>query len=414
MRIGYLHLAPHQNHESGIVRYGRYIAQAVQAQALLGTQEVTIALDDHADFRPELKQALGKLQSCDVLHFQYSKYLGLAGWKKLQLLKLIRQNFAGKLCVTLHDIYQDIYPNYGWVKAWEFENRRLRSFSKHKSLALRSTAVYLWQNHLADQAIMAWLLTHGEHILVCNQAEAERLKHFPQSDKITVIPHFVEGRAPLLSPAEAKARLGLGSEKIVTLQGFIYRSKGHQLLLNALSLLPKSIQVIFAGGMAPNQDGFKRELETQIQQLALGDRVKITGYLSEPDLELYLAATDLAVCPFQIASASGSLSTWISMERPILAYDLPQVQELNALAPGALATFSDYSPESLAEAIAACLDSALAAPPAGGWPSPIQQLKQQLSLEQIAQQHGRLYAGEPVTVAEQPSSLIPVTAPSFE
>jgi len=42
--------------------------------------------------------------------------------------------------------------------------------------------------------------------------------------------------------------------------------------------------------------------------------------------ERYLVATDLAICPFKNCSASGSLSTWISVVHPtILAFDLPQI-----------------------------------------------------------------------------------------
>lgn len=393
MLIGYLQLSPPQDHESGIARYGRYIAQAVQQQPQLETREVVLELSDPINFRPALKQALKTFQDCDVLHVQYSKYVGLTGWNKLCLLKMIRQRFKGMLCITLHDVYADLYPAYGLKEAWEFENKRLRGFSKNQSLALRSTATYLWQNYLADQAIIKWLLTHCDQLIVCNQTEAERLQHFEGAEKLTVIPHFVESRSLRYSPAEAKATLGFGPEKIITLQGFVYRSKGHSMLLNALSLLSEDYKVVFAGGMAPHQDAFKRELELQIKQLRLGDRVTITGYLSEEDLELYLAATDLAVCPFRIVSASGSLSTWISMERPILAHALPQIEELNDLVPGAISRFQDYSPDALAKAIKICLADAAsqATPPSG---SPIKQLKERLSLTRIAQEHGALYSGE--------------------
>jgi len=393
MLIGYLQLSPPQDHESGIARYGRYIAEAVQQHPQLETREVVLELSDQINFRPALKQALKTFQDCDVLHVQYSKYVGLTGWNKLCLLKIIRQRFKGRLCMTLHDVYADLYPAYGLKEAWEFENKRLRGFSKNQSLALRSTATYLWQNYLADQAIIKWILTHCDQLIVCNQTEAERLQHFEGAEKLTVIPHFVESRSLRYSPAEAKATLGFGPEKIITLQGFVYRSKGHSTLLNALSLLSEDYKVVFAGGMAPNQDAFKRELDLQIKQLRLGDRVTFTGYLPEDKLELYLAATDLAVCPFKIASASGSLSTWISMERPTLAHALPQIEELNDLVPGSIALFKDYSPDTLAKAIRSCFpdsDTAFMLPTAAS----IRGLKQRLSLARIAREHIAIYGGE--------------------
>ena len=56
------------------------------------------------------------------------------------------------------------------------------------------------------------------------------------------------------------------------------------------------------------------------------------------------------------ASASASLSTWISAARPILASSLPLIAEYNALEPDAIHTFDPYTAASLADAIRAALD----------------------------------------------------------
>ncbi len=410
MRIGYLQLSPQQTHESGLVRYGRYIAEAVAQLPGVEVKIHGLTVGDKTGFKAELKPALRALQNCDVLHLQYSKYLGLTGWKKLSLLKQIRRQFKGKLCITLHDVYVDLYPAYDIFEAWKFENKRLRRFSNNQSLALRSTLTCLWQNHLADKAILQWILNHADQVLVCSLTEAERLRPFKIVAPVSIIPHFVEPRAALLPMEEAKRSLGFNPTDIVlTLQGFIFRTKGHALLLDALSQLPatlnnSTLQLVFAGGMAPNQAALQRELTAQIQRLDLGDRVRITGYLSEPDLECYLAASDLGICPFRIASASGSLSTWIAMGRPILAYDLPQIEELNQFVPGAIATFSDYTPESLATAIEAYLNPVQQAPdPAQDQAqTKMRALRDQLSLAQIAIAHQQAYAGkapEPETFA---------------
>lgn len=404
MRIGYLQLSPQQTHESGIVRYARYIAQAVAALPEVEVQTIALPLDPRTPFQAPLQRALEDLRTCDVLHLQYSKYLGLSGWNMLKLLKTIRRQFTGKLCITLHDVYVDLYPAYGLLDAWKFENKRLRGYSNQQSLALRSTATCLWQNHLADKAVMQWILNHADQVLTCSQTEAERLQHFDNVAKVTVIPHFIETRAEVLPVAAAKQALGFkATDTLITLQGFIYRSKGHALLIEALSLLPNSIQLVFAGGMAPNQADLRQELEAQIQRLGLGDRVRITGHLSESDLECYLAASDLGVCPFQIISASGTLSTWISMGRPVLAYDLPQVEELNQRVPGAIATFLDYTPESLAEAIETCLVQPAKTPL-------VQQLQEKLSLAHIAQLHGAVYAAPSQPALTRPTPSVPSTA----
>jgi len=121
-----------------------------------------------------------------------------------------------------------------------------------------------------------------------------------------------------------------------------------------MPLLPPDVVVMLAG--EPVVEGAAaRELHDLTSRH--GDRVRVTGYLPEPELETYLAATDLAVCPFVDMSGSGSLSTWISAGRPILASDLPQIAEYNEVAPGAISTFAPYTPTALASRVSELLQA---------------------------------------------------------
>jgi glycosyltransferase involved in cell wall biosynthesis len=108
--------------------------------------------------------------------------------------------------------------------------------------------------------------------------------------------------------------------------------------------------------------------------------------LPEQQLEQYLMATDVAVCPFRSLSASGSLSTWISTARPIVATDLPQIAEYNAVAPGAIAIFRPHSPEALAGAVRAVLQD-------GGDAQceALRRVREQLLLPAIAGRHVTIY-----------------------
>ena len=77
----------------------------------------------------------------------------------------------------------------------------------------------------------------------------------------------------------------------------------------------------------------------------MADRVRFLGYLPEDELESVLAATDVALCPFERMSASGALATWFSAGRPIVASDLAPFRELKAMQPGALHIFRPYEAE---------------------------------------------------------------------
>jgi glycosyltransferase involved in cell wall biosynthesis len=173
---------------------------------------------------------------------------------------------------------------------------------------------------------------------------------FPQAP-IHVIPQFVE-LAPSLLPSDvAKQELGLQGQKVVTLLGYIHQRKGHELLVNALALLPEEYTAVFLGGAPPGHQHFEEELRRQASRLRINQRLRITGYLSEPELVKYQSATDLAVCPFQRLSASGSLSTWIACGKPVLASTLPQMEDYNQLSPGAIELFSPYTAKALAQRI---------------------------------------------------------------
>jgi hypothetical protein len=114
--------------------------------------------------------------------------------------------------------------------------------------------------------------------------------------------------------------------------------------------------------------------------------VRFLGYLPEDELEQVLVATDVALCPFRVMSASGALATWISAGRPIVTSDLAPFRELDALAPGALVPFAPYEPEPLAMRIREALELS----PAGPHP-PVVSLARRLATPRIMDRYLGLY-----------------------
>jgi glycosyltransferase involved in cell wall biosynthesis len=174
---------------------------------------------------------------------------------------------------------------------------------------------------------------------------------FLPSATVRVIPHFVEERVLAANRDDAKRALGLAGFQVVTLLGYIHPRKGHALLIDAMRELPESVVVVLAGKAQPEHAAYLQEIRRAADEAGVSHRLRMTGYLSEAQLNAYLAATDLAVCPFTKVSASGSISTWLSAGRRILASELPQVAEYNAWEPGAIEVFSPYTPSGLASGI---------------------------------------------------------------
>lgn len=380
MKIGYLQIG---SSEHGVCRYSKLLAREAQKRKNLNVTEVNITLKrDWKHNRAILTDAAKQLSAADVVHFQYSlgnnKNLWGQSWLKLYSLWVFVSHCSSPLVVTLHDIYP--LPSFS-TEAFNFINRWFQptvSTTTEKNTVASSVAstpkkiklsnpiskLFATLRRISGAKLEAftlrWLLSRVELVFVCSEVEAQRLKAIVNNNKTRIVPIYVEERSITIDRQKARELLRLDkNQKIITLLGFIHPRKGHQLIVEAMSKLPADVIAIFAGSTSP--DPYSQAYLEQLFRLAKASgvecRLRVTGYLSEEELELYLLATDLAVCPFQNLSASASLSTWISVARPILAFDLPQIAEYNKLEPGAIKTFSPYTSDALVDAIANFLNA---------------------------------------------------------
>jgi glycosyltransferase involved in cell wall biosynthesis len=400
LNLGYLHLKPpgSADQDHGVTRYGRLLAEQLARLPETIVESVTVVLaegDLDAD-RANLRAAAARLATVDLVHIQYSKYLWAdrqGNWGPDRLFAFL-DALQCPVVVTLHDVDATLYgPGQLWrglLQEWQKQRR----FSKGRSLALRSTWRGFRKSTLADSQTLKTLLRRSACALVCHQAEADRLGHLPGHRRIQVLPHFIEDRSIEARSIEAspigelQAQLGLQGP-VITLQGYLYPGKGHRLLLEAVAQLgdqSPEATLVFAGGPSAGSDALQAALEARAAELGLTDRLRITGYLDEATLVQYLQATDVAVCPFEKLSASGSIATWIALGKQPLASDLPQIRELNGMVAGAIATFAPYE----AAALAAAIQRRLAAQTDN---HAVLALGAMLSLEAIGDRHRRLFSG---------------------
>lgn len=365
MKLGYLHIGPP---EHGIRRYGQFLAAEARRRPDLTVIEADVVLtEDWRRNRAILVNAARQLSAAEVIHFQHNKLLwGNKGRLQLYYLWVFMRSCSCPLVVTFHDVYL-----------------------QRRHLTGNSIIDYAQNMYGLGALALRWMLSQVQQTLVCTEEEARRLDQFVGSrkiadrSKIRVVPHFVEERTVTVSLASARRALGLEGVRTVTLLGWIFPRKGHQLVVEAILELPPDVKVIFAGRPSDTSRWFAEEILMLAKTMGVEERLRITGYLSEEELERYLVATDLAICPFKNCSASGSLSTWISVAHPtILAFDLPQINEYNRLEPGAIKTFQPYTPAALAQAIRQLL------PTCGESYAPaVERLRQRLSMPAIFDEH---------------------------
>lgn len=157
---------------------------------------------------------------------------------------------------------------------------------------------------------------------------AEQLRHLGFKE-VTVIPMWVPSIKVNFSPEEAKRKLGLANNFVVTAFGFIVPRRGYETLLDALPLLPKDTLLVLAGGPHPlDKTGYYAKLMARVAGHPLRSRIHVTGYLPEEEIDLWLASSDVVVAPFRHLSGSASLMRVLAHCKPIVASDLPPLREL--------------------------------------------------------------------------------------
>lgn len=321
LRVGFLHVG---RERSGLRRYGSVLAAEAATRSDLEVIESDGGGRDAS--WAELRDAARRLRDADVVHLQWK----VADWDPrfggIPRLEVVLQSVRRPLVITMHDVFA---PESRW--------------SRH----LSPTALGL--RRLGRAA--ASLVVHAEE-------ERRRLRGLVPEAKVEVVPHFVEVRPHLPDRSAARRALGVADRRVITLLGYITRRRGHRLVIDALAELPDDVTALFVGSVIEGRDHVGRELQEHAMRVGVAERVRFLGYLPEDELEQVLAATDVALCPFRMMSASGALATWISAGRPIVTSDLAPFRELDALAPGALHHFRPYAPSAFAASISATLELA--------------------------------------------------------
>jgi glycosyltransferase involved in cell wall biosynthesis len=320
LRVGYLHIG---RERSGLRRYGGIIAREAASRDEIDVVESDAGGRDAP--WSDLRHAARRLREVDVVHLQWK----LADWDPrlggIPRMELALQSMRRPLVVTMHDVFAR-------------EGRWDRSLSP-AALGLRR------------------LGTAASRLVVHSDEERSRLDGLVPRGKVEVVPHFVEVRAPLPDRVIARDRLDVTDKRVVTLLGYVTKRRGHGLVIDALRQLPDDVTALFVGSAIEGRDHVADALRDHATEAGVADRVRFMGYLPEEELELVLAATDVALCPFERMSASGALATWISSGRPIVTSDLAPFRELRSLQPGALHLFRPYQPGPLAR----CIESTLVA-----------------------------------------------------
>jgi glycosyltransferase involved in cell wall biosynthesis len=321
LRVGFLHVG---RERSGLRRYGAILAAEAATRPDLEVVESDIG--DRGAPWSDLRRAARRLHDVDVVHMQWK----VADWNPrlggLPRLEVVLRTMGRPTVFTLHDVYA---PESRWQRTIAPETLGLRRLG----LAASSVVVH-------------------------SDEERGRLAGRVPEGKVEVVPHFVETRPALPDRTAAREALGVSDKRVITLLGHVIKRRGHRLVIEALHELPDDVYALFVGAPLKGREYMVDQFREYAVKNGVEDRVRFMGFVPEDELEQVLAATDVSLCPYRSMSASGALATLISAGRPIVTSDLPQFEELGAMAPGALHAFTPYDAAALAPAIRRALETA--------------------------------------------------------
>ncbi|HYS78280.1 MAG TPA: glycosyltransferase [Candidatus Dormibacteraeota bacterium] len=152
----------------------------------------------------------------------------------------------------------------------------------------------------------------------------EETEHLPRR-KMVIIGHGVDGAAPALPRAEARAALGLPAlDPLIGSVGRLSREKGHTFLLRAL---PAIVTAFPGAGCVLAGDGpSRRDLEDEARGLGMSDRVVFLGHRG--DVPAILSALDLFVQPSLYEGFGMSLLEAMAARLPIIATRVGGIPEV--------------------------------------------------------------------------------------
>lgn len=319
LRIDFI-TAGDRNH--GVTRYSRIIAQGISET---GGRVHEHILPGRPSLRSIAMTAL-RARAGDVVHVQLTtQYWGEARQHFWAVLALRAMLVGHPLVVTAHDFHTP--------RSRAPRTRRPRWLPKRLP---------------ADDAASRLLLGTASLVLTCSDAEADVLA-WTRPRRTAVVDHFVEDR-PGVRGHEAS---GLSRNGLVVL-GYIHRRKGQLEAVRALGHLPN--QTLVLAGTANERNGhYVREIEAEAEALRISDRLCITGYLSEDEMDETLAAARVGIAPYAKIAASGSLATLAAAGVPIVARRHPYLEKMALACPRGIRLYDGDSDESLAEAVRGCL-----------------------------------------------------------
>jgi len=171
----------------------------------------------------------------------------------------------------------------------------------------------------------------GSHRIIVQTQNARNtlLKRGVADEKICVIPHGIYQNPEFPDKKQSRQQFGVAGKRVLTIFGFVRRYKGYEEVIPVLKELPDDIVLLIAGGARiPEHQSYVDSLQAKVDEMGLGDRVVISGYVKPDQISAAMAATDIALYAYHGTEQSGSLTIAIAHKVPTIASDVTGFREI--------------------------------------------------------------------------------------
>lgn len=171
-----------------------------------------------------------------------------------------------------------------------------------------------------DSFMARRVLAHADHVFTMSKSVSQDVRrHHSQVAIRTLFHPLYEIYKSSFSKAEARQKLGLGSEPLLMYFGLIRPYKGLDILINALGLIKDDLPELSSLMLGEAYED-EQKYRDMIHENGLEDRVKFkNAFVSDEDLPIYFAASDVLVLPYRTATQSGIVGIAFQMDRPVIA-----------------------------------------------------------------------------------------------
>ena len=268
---------------------------------------------------------------CDMLCASFD------GKKELQLIPL---NEHGRIIVVptlLKAVGTMIAPKMiGWLRKHknDYDIIHIHHPDPMAALALRLSGfrgrvILHWHSDILSQRfflffykpLQNWLIRRAEKIVGTTPVYVRESPHLQHAqDKCTYVPIGIDGLHP--DPERiAELRSQFPDQKLILSIGRLIPYKGYPYLIDAMALLPEHYRLVI-GGTGP----LREQLEAQIQQLNLQNRISLIGYVPDTDLPSWFGACDCFVLTSILKTEAFGIVQIeaMSCHKPVVATRIPQ------------------------------------------------------------------------------------------